>query len=186
MRLLQPSDGSSFSPSKQAIPLINVGSYTICAQFAIVAFCTLILSVAPPSIVAATGSLPAGWPKFIVLVLALAVLLWQIVGVVAIRRERTGLYRSYIRINFLLTLVTIVVTTAFFAVAAARHSVALDSCDAAYGSSPDGNTITELNDVGRTICNIFIWVQVGAMGILLLVIGLMQVRFHLLLMSYCC
>ena len=87
------------------------------------------------------------------------------------------LFRSYIRINFLLTLITILVTLAFFAIAAARHSTALTSCVALYGNTPAGSSSASsgLGSVGSTICNIFLWVQVGFMGLLIALIGLTQV-----------
>lgn len=103
--------------------------------------------------------------------------LWQIVGLVSIKREQPRLYRTYIRINFLLSLVIIIVTLAFFAVAAARHSTALSACTAAYGSQPAGSSTlgsSALQDLGSKICNIFIWVQVGFMGLLIGLIGLTQ------------
>ncbi|UZJ51737.1 hypothetical protein CBS101457_001057 [Exobasidium rhododendri] len=166
-----------------AIPLINFGSYTICLEFIFVALCVALLAIGPPSIVASSGSLPSGWPRAIVCVLGFVVVAWQIVGIVSIKKEKTGLYRTYIRINFLLTLVTILVTLAFFAVSAARHSAALTSCVALYGNAPAGSSSTsssELSGVGETICNIFIWVQVGCMGLLIALIGLTQ-----LYMCYC-
>jgi hypothetical protein len=159
------------------VPLINMGSYTICLQFMFVAACTIILALVPPTIVATMGALPSGFPKYIVAVLALISLICQVVGIVAIKREAPRLYRTYIRINFVLTLLVIVATLAFFAVAAARHSVALQSCVAAYGATPAGSSSmgsSALQNLGSTICNIFIWVQVGFMGLLIAVIGLTQ------------
>ena len=161
-----------------AIPLINFGSYTICLEFIFVALCVALLAVGPPSIVATTGPLPSGWPKIVVCILGFIVVAWQVVGLVSIKKEKTSLYRTYIRINFLLTLVTIFVTLAFFAVSAARHSVALDNCVAQYANVPAGSSSTgasQLDGVGRTICDIFIWVQVGFMGLLIALIGLTQV-----------
>lgn len=133
------------------------------------------------------GSLPSGFPKIIVCILGIAAMVWQIVGLVSIKQEKTRLYRAYIRVNFLLTLLTIVVTLAFFGVAAARHSVALDSCTAAYGSTPEGSSSVgsvELDDIGNKICNVFIWVQVGFMGLLIALIGFTQLYMCAVQRSY--
>lgn len=159
------------------VPLINMGSYTICLQFIFVAVCTIVLALVPPTIVATMGALPSGFPKYIVAVLALISLIWQLVGIVSIKREAPRMYRTYIRVNFLLTLIIIIATLAFFAVAAARHSVALASCVAQYGATPAGSSAmgsSALSGLGSTICNIFIWVQVGFMGLLIALIGLTQ------------
>lgn len=144
-------------------------------EFIFVALCVALLAVGPPSIVATNGAIPSGWPKAIVCVLGFIIVAWQIVGIISIKLERTTLYRTYIRINFILTLVTIVVTLAFFAVSAVRHSSALTNCVAQYGSSPAGSSGTQLQNAGETICNIFLWVQVGCMGLLIALIGLTQV-----------
>jgi hypothetical protein len=159
--------------------LINFGSYTICLEFIFVALCVALLAVGPPSIVAGDGAIPSGFPKAIVCVLGVIIVLWQFLGIFSIKTERTSLYRTYIRVNLILTLVTIVVTLAFFAVAAARHSTALTNCVANYGNLPAGSSTTRLQDAGQTICNIFIWVQVGCMGLLIVLIGLTQVSFRL-------
>lgn len=155
-----------------------MGAYTICVQFAVIALCVVILAVAPPQIVATMGALPSGFPKIIVCILGVIALLWQAVGIAAIKREANRMYRTYIRVNFILTLVTIIVTLVFFAVAAARHSTALAACTAAYGNPPLGSQSlgSELDSIGSTICNIFIWAQVGFMGLLIILIGLTQVR----------
>jgi hypothetical protein len=163
-------------PPLQAIPLINFGSYTICLEFIFVALCVALLAVGPPSIVASSGAIPSGWPKVIVCVLGFIIVAWQVLGIVSIKTEKTALYRTYIRINFLLTLITLIVTLAFFAVSAARHSAALESCVALYGNTPAGSSSSsDLTNVGETICSIFIWVQVGCMGLLIILIGLTQV-----------
>lgn len=169
---------STFFP--QAIPLINFGAYTICLEFIFVALCVALLAIGPPSIVATNGAIPSGWPKAIVCIFGFINIAWQFIGIFSIKREKTGLYRIYIRINFILTLLTILITLAFFAVSAARHSVALTNCVNLYGNTPEGSSSSDLSGVGTTICNIFLWVQVGCMGLLIALIGLTQVY-----MCYC-
>lgn len=167
------------SSKQKALPLINFGAYSLCIEFAVIALCVAILAVAPPQIVATMGALPGGFSKIIVCVLAIIILLWQVVGIVSIKREATRLYRIYIRVNFILTLLTILATLVFFVVSAARHSAAVTACTAAYGATPAGSQSTgtsDLTNVGTKICDIFIWVQIGFMGLLLVLIGLTQVR----------
>ncbi|PWN45625.1 hypothetical protein IE81DRAFT_272091, partial [Ceraceosorus guamensis] len=175
-----------------AFPLVNAGAYVIIIETFLVALAVLVLALAPPAIVAATGSLPAGWPKYIVAIIALIIMLLQPVGLFAVIKQRPSLYRGYLRIATILVLAEILVTLAFFAVAAARHSTALESCIALYANTPQGDgagfstsqTDNALDGVGDTICNVWIWIQVGLMGLLIALVGITQVQAYLAHKSY--
>ncbi|KAK0522620.1 hypothetical protein OC834_006219 [Tilletia horrida] len=169
-----------------ALPLVNFGAYAILLENAFVALCIIVLAAGTPSIVALMGgATPAGLAKILLLVLALVVLLWQLFGVVAVRRQSTRTYRLYLRINTILTLAIIGVSAAFLAIGAARHSTAVEACVANFGSvgtttstSAISNTLSStansVADTGNTICNAFVWVQVGAMAGLIVLLGLTQ------------
>lgn len=171
----------------QAIPLVNVGAYALILEWFLVSLCIIVLALAPPEIVAADGSLPSSWPKIVVALLGVALLLLQPLGLFAVLRKRTTLYRTYLRIATIVALATLLVVLAFFAVAAARHSTALASCIVNYANTPQGDgqgistTQTEsIVDVGDNICDIWIWVQVGCMGLLIALIGITQVSRRVL------
>ncbi|KAK0546308.1 hypothetical protein OC846_004958 [Tilletia horrida] len=168
-----------------ALPLVNFGAYAIVLENAFVALCLVILAVAPPQIVALMGgATPATIAKIVVVALGVIILVWQLLGLVAINRQSTRSYQFYLRINTILTLAVIGATAAFLAIGAARHSTAVDACIAQFGTvqTSSGNSATDvlsgvINDgakSGSTICNAFVWVQVGAMAGLIVLLGLTQ------------
>lgn len=174
--------GRHLGPLAQALPLVNFGAYAIIIEVAFVSLCVGILALAPPSIVATMGALP-GWTKGLMAAFGFITFVWQLLGLISVARESPSLYRFYIRINFLLTLIIIVLAIAFFATSAAKHSDSLNACINNYGAAPNtsgtGIQIAQASDAlsgtGHDICNIFIWVQVGVMGLLLVVLGFTQV-----------
>ncbi|PWN54220.1 hypothetical protein IE53DRAFT_383184 [Violaceomyces palustris] len=164
-----------------AVPLVNAGAYFLVLEAAFVSLVVAILALVPPSIVATMGAIPS-WSKGLIAALGLITFFWQTLGLFSIIRQSTAMYRTYIRINLILTLITIVSALAFFAVSAVRHSTALDSCVAKFGSTPSGDgsglaisqATSALDGSGRDICNVFIWVQIGVMGGLIVLMGVTQ------------
>ena len=159
---------------------MNAGAYLIVAECAFVALAVGVLALAPPSIVATMGAIPS-WSKGLVAALGFITFVWQVFGLVSVAKEKTSLYRTYIRVNFLLTLIIIVVTLAFFAVSASRHSDSVNTCVNTYAQPiaftsdlPTGSSTPSTQASGRDICNIFIWVQTGVMAGLIALIGLTQ------------
>jgi len=165
-----------------ALPLVNLGAYFLILEFSFVALVTAILSLATPAIVAGEGVLPS-FSKYLIFIVALISLFWQPLGLYSIAKQRTKIYRFYIRINFLLTIIEIILAAAFYAVASAQHSKAKNNCNNSYGATPSTtassaslvDVTTVLNGSGEKICDYFIWAQVGAMGLLLVLMGLTQV-----------
>ncbi|CAD6938538.1 unnamed protein product [Tilletia controversa] len=169
-----------------ALPLVNVGAYAILLETAVVALCLVILATATPFIVALMGnSTLSSLAKIILVVLGVVMLVWQLLGVVAVQRQSPKTYRLYLRINTILTLAVIAVCAAFLAIAAARHQPAVDACAAYFGSVSSttssstisnvvSSTANNLANTSRTICNAFIWVQIGAMAGLVVLLGLTQ------------
>ncbi|SPO34734.1 uncharacterized protein PSFLO_00205 [Pseudozyma flocculosa] len=164
-----------------AVPLVNAGAYFLVLEFAFVALVTAILALAPPQIVATMNVIPS-WSKSLVAALGFITFFWQPLGLFAIAKQKSGLYRLYIRINFLLTCIVLACTAAFLAVSAARHNEALDACTAVYGNTPASSgtgiavsqATSALDGSGRTICNVLTWAQVGTMGGLIVLMGLTQ------------
>ncbi|KDN49613.1 hypothetical protein K437DRAFT_255296 [Tilletiaria anomala UBC 951] len=162
------------------VPLINIGAYFILIENALLGGAIAVLAFVPPQIVALMGAVPT-WSKFIVGILGIAVLLWQLLGLIAISKEKPGIYRTYIRINFILTLATVAASATFITVGAVQHTKTVNSCVASFGATPQSESTAQLvapsgtvGNVGRDICNVFIWIQVGLMGLLVALIGLTQ------------
>lgn len=171
-----------------AIPLINVGSYVTVVEIALVAFITGILAVAGSPFVAGLDVIPS-FAKAIVAALAFITCAIQIVGLVSIKRESTKLYHGYVRVTTILTLAILIVCIAFFAVAASQHSKAQAACNAQYGGLPattsTGYTNSDITqNFGDQICNYFIWAQIGTMGGLIVLIGLVQLYMCVALRAY--
>jgi len=169
-----------------ALPLVDFGAYAILFETAFVALCIFVLAVGTPSIVALMGgATPATLAKILLVVLSLITVVWQLFGVVAVKRQSTRTYRLYLRINTLLTLAIIAVSAAFLAIAAARHATATDACVSEFGSVASTTSSSAIGNVvagnanttattSRAICNTFAWIQVGAMGGLIVLLGLTQ------------
>ncbi|CAO1615493.1 unnamed protein product [Sympodiomycopsis kandeliae] len=171
-----------------AIPLINVGSYVTVVEIALVAFLVGVLALAGSPFVAGLDVIPS-FAKAIVAALGFITCAWQVVGLVSIKREATKLYHIYVRITTILTLAILAVVIAFFAVAASQHSKAQSACNNQYGALPSttsqGFTNSDITqNFGDQICNYFIWAQVGTMGGLIVLIGLVQLYMCFALRSY--
>lgn len=162
-----------------AIPYINVGGYVVVLEIALVAFLVGILALAPSAIVAGLGIMPS-YAKAIVAALAFVTFVWQIVGLLAIKMEKTKLYHLYVRITTLLTLSILAATIAFYVVSAVQHDTAATTCTATYGAVPttsttvSGGDTSYAEDFGSQICDYFVWAQIGAMGGLIVLMGLVQ------------
>ena len=168
------------------LPLVNVGAYLLILETALVSLAVGICALVPPSIVAGQGVIPS-WSKGLIAALGFITLVWQILGLVAVARQMPTLYRTYIRINFLLTLAIIIATVAFLVVAAAQHDKAVNHCISTYGVIPSnsasssslslsglGQSTDAFSQSGRSICNIFVWSQTGVMAGLIILMGLTQ------------
>ncbi|ETS63478.1 hypothetical protein PaG_01764 [Moesziomyces aphidis] len=168
------------------LPLVNVGAYLLVLETALVALAVGICALAPPSIVAGQGVIPS-WSKGLVAALGFITLVWQILGLVSVARQMPTLYRTYIRINTVLTLAIIAATVAFLVTAAVQHNKAVSTCVTTYGVMPSSSASSSstlqvsglaetdaFSQAGRDICNIFVWAQTGVMAGLIVLMGLTQ------------
>ncbi|SAM59223.1 uncharacterized protein UBRO_01098 [Ustilago bromivora] len=166
-------------------PLIKSGSYLIPLEFAFVSGCINVPTTTTPTVVAAVDTLPRISP-LVLLILAITTLAWQVIGLATIRIEMSSIYRLYIRINFLLVLITAIVGSIGTVVIATKHRQSVEVCTRVYGNPPlnssNGVPIDGLDKFtpGRKICDYFMWAQTAAMGGLVLVLSVTQVYF-----SYC-
>ncbi|EPQ29057.1 uncharacterized protein PFL1_03346 [Pseudozyma flocculosa PF-1] len=169
------------------VPLVNAGAYLVSFEFLFVSICLVVLAICPPPIVAAMGVLPP-WYKLALIGLGGFSIALQVLGLLTILRQSIGWYRAYIRINFATTLTVIVVSTIGTVVMALAHDKASAICKSIYGNEPINSGLgfrvdylsDALKDSGRMICNVFTYVQVGAIGGLIALVGLTQ-----LYMCYC-
>ncbi|KAF8078540.1 hypothetical protein FPV67DRAFT_1405282, partial [Lyophyllum atratum] len=160
-----------------AIPIVNAGVYaTLTTQF-FTALLVGILSVATPSIVgAATPSYSAPILGVICFILAAV----QVLGFIGVAREKPILYRRYISVHLLATLAAFAVAAAWAIMSATRHSTAKSKCLKDFFSDGSESTTSE----GDTLCEIFPWVDVGIMGGLWVVLGILQIYLYVVLSSY--
>ncbi|KAI3626281.1 hypothetical protein CBS9595_001642 [Malassezia furfur] len=163
----------------QIFPLVKFGAYLLVLESAFMALCVGILALAPPPIVGAMSSVPS-WSKDLVAAVAFVTAAWQIIGLASVITDQKSLYRLYIRVNFLATVVILAITIAFTVTAAARHDEAVDACYREFEGSlaQDGlgvQSVEESITSGRhKVCNILAWVDVGLMGGLIVLLGVMQ------------
>lgn len=148
-------------------------------ETAFVALCVGILAFAPPPIVGGMGAIP-DWAKYIVGIIAFLLAAWQIVGLVTVITDTPWAYKQYSRVTFLGTVVILCFTIAFTVTAAAKHDDAIQACLAEFGQplANDGYGVQEvqshLDDGRRDVCNYLGWADVGLMGGLVVVVGLLQ------------
>ncbi|WFC93691.1 hypothetical protein MBRA1_000313 [Malassezia brasiliensis] len=125
------------------------------------------------------SSVPS-WSKDLVAAVAFVTAAWQIIGLASVITDQKSLYRLYIRVNFLATVVILAITIAFTVTAAARHDKAVDACYREFEGSlaQDGlglQSVEESITSGRhKVCDILTWVDVGLMGGLIVLLGVMQ------------
>ncbi|KIS71789.1 uncharacterized protein UMAG_00221 [Mycosarcoma maydis] len=166
------------------LPIINAGAYLLVLETAFVALAVGICALVPPTIVAGEGVIPS-WSKVLVATLGFITLAWQIIGLISVARQMPTLYRTYLRINFVLTFAIIIATVAFLIVAAAQHNKAVSACVSKYGVIPassqsssslslQSQSMDVFSQSGQDICNIFVWAQTGVMAGLIVLLGLTQ------------
>lgn len=76
------------------------------------------------------------------------------------------------RFNTVLVVLALVVALVFIILSAAKHSDAVSTCENLFADrSSSQNDITSSTD----ICNVWMWVQIGIMGLLFVIVGLCEV-----------
>lgn len=163
-------------------PLVKAGAYLIPLEFGFVAGCIIVLSTTTPTIVAAVDTLPHIF-SLVLLILAIITLAWQVIGLATVRIEMSSIYRLYIRLNFLLVLITAATAAIGTVVIATKHKQSTEVCTRIYGNPPlnssNGVSVPGLDSFapGEHICNYVMWAQTAAMGGLTLILFLTQVCF---------
>ena len=162
-----------------AFPLVKFGAYLLVIETAFVALCLGILALAPPPIVGGMDAIPS-WGKYVVAVIAFVLAAWQILGLCTVVTDSPWSYKQYSRMNFMATVVLLCFTIAFTVTAAAKHNDAIEACLNEFERplANDGYGVEEVQDrldEGRhDVCNYLGWADVGLMGGLVVVVGLLQ------------
>lgn len=163
-----------------AIPILNVGAYSTLSEQFILGVLVGTLSFATPSLVGV--SLPFSFASFIMCGLGYAFAIVQLVGFIGVFKEKAGLFRRYVAINWILLYVGFSVAATFIGISAGRHNQAVDYCEKNFFAG-DASSTTE-DTKGEQICNIFTWSTLGVMGALWLLLFIVQTYLVLVLRNY--
>lgn len=126
------------------------------------------------------------WLFGIVCIVAGAIQILGLIGVARVKRilpyicrlcpklsaqEKSTLFRRYITLHLMAIVAAFAIAAAWIIVSASRHSTAQTNCITNFYNA----TTTTVSSEGKTLCNIFPWVDVGIMGGLWAVLGLAHV-----------
>jgi hypothetical protein len=165
-----------------AIPVLNVGAYSVLSEQFVLGILVGTLSVATSSLVGA--SIPFSGATFIVMTLGYIFAAVQLLGFLGIFKEKPVLFRRYVLINWIVLYIAFSVVATFIGISAARHSQAVDACESTFFASDSTSTSTTEDTKGEQICNIFCWSTLGVMGALWVLLFLVQSYFILVLRNY--
>lgn len=160
-----------------AIPLFNAGIYITLTEQLVVAVTAGILTLATPALVGV--SIP-GFAPTIFAVLCFIAAGIQLIGYYGVVKESTTAFRRYTTLHLISVVAVFAYAAAFIAVSASKHSTASTHCISTFFPPEPSSTATSFTDPeseGKTLCNIFTWVNVG----LLAALWVVMVLFHLYL-----
>lgn len=175
----ESSSAAAYVVTNQTFPLIKFGAYLTVLHCAAVSLCVGVLALAPTQIVASMSTIPT-WLKALVAAIAFVTLAWQLLGLFCVITDNTMLYRLYIRLNFLATVVLIAITLACAIAQAAQQSKSEHACMLEFEQPIQGYEVSisevqnKIDDARHTICKIVTWVNVGVGFGVIAVVGLMQ------------
>jgi len=162
-----------------AIPTVNTGIYAVLTEQFLVAVIVGTLSVATPSIVGAATPSFAKWVLAIACYVGAGI---QILGFIGVAQERTILYRRYVSLHVLATIVIFALGATWIVISASRHSTAQTNCITDFFSSNSSSSPTASE--ASVLCDIFPWVDVGLMGGLWAFFAAVQIYFYVVISSY--
>jgi len=159
-----------------AIPLVNAGIYLTLLEHVTVSLLVGILAIATPSIVGASTPSFASWLLAIICFVVTAI---QPFGFIGVFKEKNILYRRYVTLHGIAISAEFSVAAAWIIISATRHSNAEAKCIQDF-FTPASSSSSE----GRTLCNIFPWVDIGIMGALWVLLAVLQLYLFVVLSSY--
>ncbi|QRW05977.1 hypothetical protein RhiLY_11294 [Ceratobasidium sp. AG-Ba] len=146
-----------------AIPILNVGIYTVIGEQFILAVVAGTLSIATPFIVGASVPSFAPWLLAIACYVVAGV---QTLGFIGVFKEKAGLFRKYVMINSVAVLAAFGIAAAFIAISGTKHDKASSRCQRTFfaTSNPSAASSNDDSGEGAQICEVFTWVILGLMG----------------------
>lgn len=162
-----------------AIPTVNVGIYATLTEQLVLGILVGVLSLSTPAIVGAATPAFAPWIFGVVCLVAGG---FQILGFIAVAKEKPILYRRYVSLHSTATLAVFAIAAAWIIVSASRHSTAKSKCIEDFFST--GDPTSAAASEGNILCNIFPWVDVGIMGGLWVLLAIIQGYLYIVVSSY--
>jgi len=160
-----------------AIPIVNTGIYATLTEQFVLGILVGVLSLSTPSIVGAVTPSSAPW---ILAILSFVVAAIQVIGFIGVAKEKPILYRRYVSLHSLTTVAAFAVAAAWLILSATRHSTAKTNCLNDFFTAGDAAQ----NAQGDVLCDVIPWVDIGVMGGLLAVFGILQTYLYFILSSY--
>ncbi|KAL1670603.1 hypothetical protein GGF50DRAFT_93467 [Schizophyllum commune] len=158
-----------------AIPLVNAGIYTLLVEQFVAALLVGILSVGTPEIV---GDASPSFASILLGIVAFVVCGIQVLGFIAVRTEKTGMFRQYRNLHSIGLVALLAISAAWIIISATKHSTAKTNCIDKYFTNETLDTEAD------TLCDIFTWADVGIMGGLWVVLAVSHAYYFVVLNSY--
>jgi hypothetical protein len=155
------------------------GIYAVLIEQFVLAIVVGTLCVATPTIVGAATPSFAKWILAIVCYMAAGI---QILGFIGVARERSIMYRRYVTLHVLVTVVIFALGATWIVISASRHSTAETNC--VNNFFPDIALNNSTTTEAKVLCDVFPWVDVGIMAGLWVFFAAVQFYFYLIVTSY--
>ncbi|KAF5374774.1 hypothetical protein D9758_000201 [Tetrapyrgos nigripes] len=160
-----------------AIPVVNAGIYVTLIEQFVAALAAGILSMATPDIVGAATPSFAPWIFGIVCLVAAAI---QVLGFIGVAREKPILFRRYVSLHVLALIAVFAIAAVWVIISASRHNTAKSNCMSDFYDPNDSS----LESQADTLCTIFPWIDVGIMGALWVLLGIVHLYLYTVLSAY--
>jgi len=164
-----------------AIPLVNTGIYVALTTNLVVGITAGILALATPSIV---GAAVPSFTAWIFAILAFVTGVVQCLGLIAVYKEKSILYRRFTTLHCLLTLALFAVAAVFIGWSGGKHSQATTDCQTDFFPPSTSSGLVDTSKEGQLLCNIFTWATFGVMAGLWFVLGLFEIYIYLVISGY--
>jgi len=165
-----------------AIPLVNTGIYLALITNLVLGITAGVLALATPSIV---GAAVPSFTAWIFAILAFVTGGIQGLGLLAVYKEKSILYRRFTTLHCMLTLALFAVAAVFIGWSGGKHSKAAADCQTDFfPSQATSSSLVNTTKEGEILCNIFAWVTFGVMAGLWFVLGLFEVYVYLVISGY--
>lgn len=160
-----------------AFPLVNFGIYAALLEQFTLGLVVGLLSLTTPSIVGASVFSGSAWILGIIALVGAGI---QVLGFLAVKRGSMNLFKRYSSLHLLILLGGFAVAATWIVMSAIQHNTAEARCLNDFFRGATGS----LQSQGRTLCNIFAYVDVGIMACLWVLFAITQIYLYVLMLSY--